>query len=73
MFTHAAGLGASGVVMAYTLIPVLLASFAGLSMSGLDMGKLQQLNQELGRLCSSSPPEQAQRVCQIHARLVNGA
>jgi len=59
--------------MAYALFPVLLASLAGLPMSGLDMGKLQQLNQELGRLCSSTPPQEAQRVCQIHARLVNGA
>jgi len=42
-------------------------------MSGLDMAKLQQLNQELGRLCSSTPPQEAFRVCQIHARLVNGA
>ena len=41
-------------------------------MSGLDMAKLQQLNQELGRLCAALPQE-AFRVCQIHARLVNGA
>jgi len=59
--------------MAYALIPVLLTSLAGLPLSGLDMGKLQQLNQELGRLCSSGPPQEALRVCQIHARLVNGA
>ena len=48
--------------MAYALIPLLLASFAGLPLSGLDMGKLQQLNQELGLLCSSSPPQEAFRV-----------
>ena len=59
--------------MAYALIPVLLASLAGLPLSGLDMAKLQQLNQELGRLCSSGPPQEALRVCQIHARLVYGA
>ena len=35
--------------MAYALIPVLLANLAGFPMSGLDMAKLQQLNQELGR------------------------
>ena len=58
--------------MGFSLIPLLLASFAGLTMSGLDMGKLQQLNAELGRLCNS-PPQEALRVCQIHARLVNGA
>ena len=59
--------------MAYAFIPVLLANLAGFPMSGLDMGQLQQLNQELGRLCSNTPPQEAFRVCQIHARLVNGA
>ena len=59
--------------MAYALIPVLLANLAGFPMSGLDMAKLRQLNQALGRLCSSTPPQEAFRVCQIHARLVNGA
>ena len=59
--------------MAYAFIPLLLANLAGFPMSGLDIGQLQQLTQELGRLCSSTPPQEAFRVCQIHARLVNGA
>ena len=59
--------------MAYALIPVLLANLAGFPMAGLDMAKLQQLNPDLGSLCSSTPPQEAFRVCQIHARLVHGA
>ena len=42
--------------MAYALIPVLLANLAGFPMSGLDMGQLQQLNQELGRCAAALRP-----------------
>ena len=58
--------------MADALIPFLLASLAGMPCSGLDMDKWQQVNQERVRLCSSSPPQEACRVCQNHERLVNG-
>ena len=39
--------------------------------SGKDITLFQKLNQELGALCQS-PPTQAIRVCQLHARLING-
>lgn len=58
--------------MGFPFVPTLIATVAGLTLSSLDMGQLQQLNQELGRLCND-PPAQAVRVCRIHARLVNGA
>jgi|TARA_B100001939_G_C16509414_1_gene433042 hypothetical protein len=58
--------------MGFPFIPTLIAGIAGLSLSALDMGQLQQLNQELGRLCSD-PPSEAVRVCKIHAQLVSGA
>ena len=58
--------------MGFPFIPTLIAGIAGLSLSVLDMGQLQQLNQELGRLCSD-PPSEAVRVCKIHAQLVSGA
>lgn len=58
--------------MGFPFVPTLIAGIAGLSLSALDMGQLQQLNQELGRLCSD-PPSEAVRVCKIHAQLVSGA
>ena len=58
--------------MGFPFIPTLIAGIAGLSLSALDMGQLQQLNQELGRLCSD-PPSEAVKVCKIHAQLVSGA
>ena len=58
--------------MVFPFIPTVLAGIAGLTLSALDMGQLQQLNQELGRLCSN-PPSQALKVCKIHAQLVSGA
>ena len=57
--------------MGFPVIPTVIAGIAGLSLSALDMGQLQQLNQELGRLCSDHPSE-AVRVCKIHAQLVSG-
>ena len=57
--------------MGFPVIPTVIAGIAGLSLSALDMGQLQQLNQELGRLCSD-PPSEAVRVCKIHAQLVSG-
>jgi hypothetical protein len=41
----------------------------GLPMSSSHLNQLQALNRELGRLCSSPPP-QALNVCRIHATLV---
>jgi hypothetical protein len=38
-------------------------------MAGFPMADLEALNRELGRLCSSPPPE-ALTVCRIHARLI---
>ncbi len=58
--------------MGFPFIPTLIAGIAGLSLSVLDMGQLQQLNQELGRLCSD-PPSEAVKGCKIHAQLVSGA
>ena len=58
--------------MVFPFIPTVLAGIAGLTLSALDIGQLQQLNQELGRLCSN-PPSQALKVCKIHAQLVSGA
>jgi len=46
-----------------------LSIFSGLS--GKDVTLFQKLNQELGALCQS-PPSKAIRVCQLHARLING-
>ena len=37
---------------------------------GADLSLFRQLNQELGALCQS-PPEQAMKVCRLHARLVH--
>jgi hypothetical protein len=56
--------------MGYSLIPLLMAGAASLSVTSIDLSKLQQLNQELGRLCSR-PPQEAVRVCHIHSRLIN--
>ena len=36
--------------MVFPFVPTVLAGIAGLTLSVLDMGQLQQLNQELGRL-----------------------
>ena len=58
--------------MVFPFVPTVLAGIAGLTLSALDIGQLQQLNQELGRLCSN-PPSQALKVCKIHAQLVSGA
>ena len=64
--------GCQELLMGWPFVPTVLAGIAGLTLSSLDMGQLQQLNQELGRLCSN-PPSQAVRVCKIHAQLVSGA
>tara|TARA_B100002051_G_scaffold249139_1_gene259627 strand:- start:461 stop:757 length:297 start_codon:yes stop_codon:yes gene_type:complete len=64
--------GCQELLMGVPFVPTVLAGIAGLTLSALDMGQLQQLNQELGRLCSN-PPHQAIRVCKIHAQLVSGA
>jgi len=56
------------------MTPVLRFVFAGItgfSISSVDLTDLQALNRELGRLCSR-PPQEAARVCQIHARLLKG-
>jgi hypothetical protein len=37
----------------------------------LPLAQVEELNRELGRLCSN-PPRQALAVCRIHARLVKG-
>jgi hypothetical protein len=39
-------------------------------MSSFHLNQVQALNRELGKLCSSPPP-QARTVCRIHARLVS--
>lgn len=38
--------------------------------SSFHLNQMQALNRELGKLCSSPPP-QARVVCRIHARLVS--
>ena len=45
------------------------ALLLNLPMAGLPLAELQALNRELGRLCSSPPP-QPLAVCRIHARLI---
>ncbi|MFN9693085.1 MAG: hypothetical protein ACK52U_07335 [Synechococcaceae cyanobacterium] len=50
-----------------------VALFGAVLMSLPSAGQLtemQALNRELGKLCSSPPP-QARTVCRLHARLVN--
>ncbi|MFW6731594.1 MAG: hypothetical protein ACODUE_07675 [Synechococcus sp.] len=56
------------------MTPVLRLVFAGVtgfSISAVDLTDLQALNRELGRMCTR-PPQEAARVCQIHARLIKG-
>lgn len=40
------------------------------SIPGADLGLFKELNRELGFLCQA-PPEQAIKVCRLHARLLN--
>jgi hypothetical protein len=47
------------------------AVLLGLPVTGTHLAQFQALNRELGKLCSSPPP-QAHNVCRLHARLVNG-
>jgi len=47
------------------------AVMLGLPVTGTHLAQFQALNRELGKLCSSPPP-QANNVCRLHARLVNG-
>jgi hypothetical protein len=53
----------TGLALGGTLLLPLPLSMANIS-------QMQALNRELGKLCSSPPP-QAFSVCRIHARLVN--
>lgn len=55
-----------------TQSPLVLFSLVLLAipMSSLHLNQLQALNRELGKLCSSPPP-QAVAVCRIHARLLS--
>ncbi|MEY3463517.1 MAG: hypothetical protein RLZZ468_1295 [Cyanobacteriota bacterium] len=52
-----------------TGMALMSAVLLGLPMSSFQLNQLQALNRELGRLCSSPPP-QALSVCRIHAQLV---
>ena len=55
-----------------TQTPLALLSLVLLTIpiSSFHVDQLQALNRELGKLCSSPPP-QAMTVCRIHARVVS--
>ena len=55
-------LGGSGLALFSGLL-------VGLPLHSHHLAQMQALNRELGKLCSSPPP-QAMSVCRIHARLV---
>ncbi len=55
-------LGGSGLALFSGLL-------AGLPLNPHHLAQVQALNRELGKLCSSPPP-QAHSVCRIHARLI---
>lgn len=55
-------LGGSGLALFSGLL-------VGLPLNPHHLAQMQALNRELGKLCSSPPPE-AMSVCRIHARLV---
>jgi hypothetical protein len=62
----------AGHEAAMTQTPLALLSLVLLTIpiSSFHVDQLQALNRELGKLCSSPPP-QAMTVCRIHARLVS--
>jgi hypothetical protein len=62
----------AGQEAAMTQSPLALLSLVLLTIpiSSFHVDQLQALNRELGKLCSSPPP-QAMTVCRIHARLVS--
>lgn len=56
-------LGGGGLLMFGSLL-------LSLPMQSSQLAQMQELNRELGRLCSN-PPRQALRVCRLHAQLVS--